>query len=116
MPPKKRRQTLSHKAQLLFHQQPLEGPKHHYESFQQPITHTVQVPSKAIDQGTIMSWVLPQFDTTAKSQFPAHRKHRPRDQARQFTRRSSYPGVICERRFHFPRSEGKRPSRMYSWP
>ncbi|EGV98487.1 Uncharacterized protein C12orf32-like [Cricetulus griseus] len=89
MPPKKRRQRQLHKAQLLFHQQPLEGPKHHYESLQQPITHTVQVPSKPIDQGTITSWVLPQFDITAETQFPAHRKHRPRDQARHLTRRSA---------------------------
>lgn len=58
MPPKKRRRQ-SQKAQLLFHQQPLEGPKHHYESCQQPITHTVQVPSKPIDQSTVTSWVGP---------------------------------------------------------
>lgn len=88
MPPKKRRQRQSCKAQLLFHQQPLKGPKH-YESLQQPITHTVQVPSKPIDQDTITSWVLPQFDTTAESQFPVHRKHRSRDQTRRLTRRST---------------------------
>lgn len=33
--------------------------------------------------------VLPQFDITAETQFPAHRKHRPRDQARHLTRRSA---------------------------
>ncbi|CAH7422027.1 Rhno1 [Phodopus roborovskii] len=89
MPPKKRRQRQSHKAQLLFHQQPLEGPKHRYEPPQQPVTHTVQVPSKPIDQDTITSWVLPQFDTAAGSQFPSHWKHRPRGQARHLTRRST---------------------------
>ncbi|XP_006987924.1 RAD9, HUS1, RAD1-interacting nuclear orphan protein 1 [Peromyscus maniculatus bairdii] len=98
MPPKKRLQRQSRKAQLLFHQPPLEGAKHHYDSLQQPITHTVQVPSKPIDQGTITSWVLPQFDTKAESQFPAHRKHRPRDQARHLTRRSTckFPRLTFE--------------------
>ncbi|XP_059114654.1 RAD9, HUS1, RAD1-interacting nuclear orphan protein 1 [Peromyscus eremicus] len=98
MPPKKKLQRQSRKAQLLFHQQPLEGPKHHYDSLQQPITHTVQVPSKPIDQGTITSWVLPQFDTKAEGQFPAHRKHRPRDQARHLTRRSAckFPRLTFE--------------------
>ncbi|XP_021045828.1 RAD9, HUS1, RAD1-interacting nuclear orphan protein 1 [Mus pahari] len=87
MPPKKRRRQ-SQKAQLLFHQQPLEGPKHHYESHQQPITHTVQVPSKPIDQSTVTSWVSPEFDTAAESRFLIHRKHH-RDQARRPTRRST---------------------------
>lgn len=96
MPPRKRRRQCQ-KAQLLFHQQPLEGPKPHYESHQQPITHTVQVPSKPIDQSTITSWVLPQFDTAAESQFPAHRKHH-RDQARHPTRRSTckFPRLTFE--------------------
>lgn len=87
MPPKKRRRQ-AQKAQLLFHHQPLEGTKHHCESRQQPITHTVQVPCKPIDQSTITSWVLPQFDTTAESRFPIHQKHH-RDQARHPTRRST---------------------------
>ncbi|KAL6063991.1 hypothetical protein STEG23_028511, partial [Scotinomys teguina] len=61
MPPKKRLQRQPRKGQLLFHQQPLEGPKHHYDSLQQPITNTVQVPSKPIDQDTITSWGLVHF-------------------------------------------------------
>lgn len=97
MPPKKRQQRQSHKAQLQFHYQPLEGPKHH-ESLQRPITHTVRVPSKPIDQGTISSWVLPQFDTTAESQLPAHRKRRPQDQTKPLTRRSTckFPQLTFE--------------------
>ncbi|XP_031239423.1 RAD9, HUS1, RAD1-interacting nuclear orphan protein 1 [Mastomys coucha] len=96
MPPKKRCRQ-SQKAQLLFHQQPLEGPKHHYESRQQPITHTVQVPSKPIDQSTVTSWVLPEFDATAESRFPIHRKHH-RDQPRHPTRRSTckFPPLTFE--------------------
>ncbi|KAK1340811.1 hypothetical protein QTO34_017205 [Cnephaeus nilssonii] len=58
MPPRKKRRQTSQKAQLLFHQQPLEGPKHCYRSPQLPITHTRQVPSKPIDHNTITSWVL----------------------------------------------------------
>ncbi|XP_055465359.1 RAD9, HUS1, RAD1-interacting nuclear orphan protein 1 isoform X1 [Psammomys obesus] len=88
MPPKKRSRRQTPKAPLLFHQQPLEGPKHHYDSFQQPITHTVQVPSKPIDRDTATSWVLPQFDTATENRCPAHRKHH-RDRARHQTRRSS---------------------------
>lgn len=97
MPPKKRRRQ-SQKAQLLFHQQPLEGPKHRYETLQQPITHTVQVPSKPIDQDTATSWVLPQFDTTVESRFPAHRKQHHRNQARHLTRRSTckFPRLTFE--------------------
>lgn len=57
MPPRKKRRQTSQKAQLLFHQQPLEGPKHCYRSPQLPITHTRQVPSKPIDHNTITSWV-----------------------------------------------------------
>nr|BAE26947.1 unnamed protein product [Mus musculus] len=96
MPPKKRRRQ-SQKAQLLFHQQPLEGTKHHYESCQQPITHTVQVPSKPIDQSTVTSWVSPQFDRAAESRFLIHRKPH-RDQARRPTRRSTckFPRLTFE--------------------
>ncbi|XP_066224681.1 RAD9, HUS1, RAD1-interacting nuclear orphan protein 1 [Saccopteryx leptura] len=91
MPPRKKRRGTSQKAQLLFHQQPLEGPKHHYASPQLPITHTRQVPSKPIDHNVITSWVSPQFDTTAESWFPANRKrkHHHQDQARRSSRRSN---------------------------
>ncbi|KAG3292612.1 RAD9-HUS1-RAD1 interacting nuclear orphan 1 [Ictidomys tridecemlineatus] len=89
MPPKRRRGQSSLKAQLLFHQQPLEGPKHHYGAPQRPITHTRQVPSKPIDHSTITSWVTPQFDTTIESCFPAHQKHRHQDQARHSSRKST---------------------------
>ncbi|XP_042529204.1 RAD9, HUS1, RAD1-interacting nuclear orphan protein 1 [Dipodomys spectabilis] len=88
MPPKKRHQRRSLKAQLLFQQQPLEGPKYHYASPQPPATRTVQVPSKPIDHSSITSWVLPQFDTTAECQFPACRKHH-RHQARHSSRKSA---------------------------
>lgn len=57
MPPRKKRCQPSRKAQLLFQQEPLEGPKHHYGSPQRPITHTRQVSSKPIDHNTITSWV-----------------------------------------------------------
>lgn len=57
MPPKRKRRQTSQKAQLLFHQQPVEGPRHLYRSPQLPITHTRQVPSKPIDHNTITSWV-----------------------------------------------------------
>ncbi|XP_036310410.1 RAD9, HUS1, RAD1-interacting nuclear orphan protein 1 isoform X1 [Pipistrellus kuhlii] len=91
MPPRKKRRQTSQKAQLLFHQQPMEGPRHLYRSPQLPITHTRQVPSKPIDHNTITSWVSPQFDTTAESWFPANRKgkHHHRDQARRSDRKSA---------------------------
>lgn len=91
MPPRKKRRQTSQKAQLLFHQQPLEGPKHRYRSPQLPITHTRQVPSKPIDHNTITSWVSPQFDTTAESWFLANRKgkHQHRDQPRHSNRKSA---------------------------
>uniref|UniRef100_A0A8D2BC03 RAD9-HUS1-RAD1 interacting nuclear orphan 1 n=1 Tax=Sciurus vulgaris TaxID=55149 RepID=A0A8D2BC03_SCIVU len=88
MPPKKRHCQRSHKTPLLFHQQPLEGPKHHCGAPQRPSTHTRQVPSKPIDRSTIASWVTPQFDTTVESWFPAHRKHH-QDQARHSSRKST---------------------------
>lgn len=91
MPPRKKHRQTSQKTQLLFHQQPLEGPKHRYRSPQLPISHTRQVPSKPIDHNTITSWVSPQFDTTAESWFPANRKgkHHHRDQARHSNRKSA---------------------------
>ncbi|XP_057413020.1 RAD9, HUS1, RAD1-interacting nuclear orphan protein 1 [Balaenoptera acutorostrata] len=89
MPPRKKRRQISQKPQLLFYQQPLEGPKHCYESPQLPITHTRQVPSKPVDHSTITSWVSPQFDTTAESWFPVNRKHHHRDQARRSSRKST---------------------------
>ncbi|XP_008257887.2 RAD9, HUS1, RAD1-interacting nuclear orphan protein 1 [Oryctolagus cuniculus] len=88
MPPRKKRQQRCQKAQLLFHQEPLEGPKHHSGSPQPPTTHTVQVPSKPIDHSTITSWVTPQFDITAESCFPVCRK-RPRNQRRHSSRKST---------------------------
>ncbi|XP_045410540.1 RAD9, HUS1, RAD1-interacting nuclear orphan protein 1 isoform X2 [Lemur catta] len=75
MPPRKKRPQRSQKARLLFHHQPLEGPKHRYGSPQLPITHTRQI--------------SPEFDTTAESQFPAYRKHHYRDQARHSSRKST---------------------------
>lgn len=91
MPPRKKRRQTSQKAQLLFYQQPVEGPKHLYRSPQLPMTHTRQVPSKPVDHNTITSWVSPQFDTTAESWIPANRKrkHNPRDQARCSNRKSA---------------------------
>ncbi|XP_061060546.1 RAD9, HUS1, RAD1-interacting nuclear orphan protein 1 isoform X1 [Eubalaena glacialis] len=89
MPPRKKRRQISQKPQLLFYQQPLEGPKHCYESPQLPITHTRQVPSKPVDHSTITSWVSPQFDTTAESWFPVNRKRHHRDQARRSSRKST---------------------------
>ncbi|XP_036108389.1 RAD9, HUS1, RAD1-interacting nuclear orphan protein 1 [Molossus molossus] len=91
MPPRKKRRQTSQKAQLQFHQQPLEGPKHCSGSPQLPITRTRQVPSKPIDHNTITSWVSPEFDTTAKSWFPANRKPKChyRDQARHSSRKST---------------------------
>ncbi|KAM6161436.1 RAD9, HUS1, RAD1-interacting nuclear orphan protein 1 [Erethizon dorsatum] len=96
MPPKKRRGQPSHKAQLLFHQQPLEGPMHHCRSMQQRPTHTRQVPSKPVDRA-FASWVSPQFDTTVESLFPAHRKRR-QDRARLSSRKSTckFPRLIFE--------------------
>lgn len=89
MPPRKRRRPPSRKPQLLFHQRPLEGPKHRCGSPQLPITHTRQVPSKPIDHSTITSWVSPQFDTTAESWLPANQKRHHRDQARRSSRKSA---------------------------
>ncbi|XP_008823707.1 RAD9, HUS1, RAD1-interacting nuclear orphan protein 1 [Nannospalax galili] len=98
MPPKKRCCQRYQRPQLIFYQQPLEGPKHHCESPQRPMTRPLQVPSKPIDKGTIISWVSPQFDVTVESQFPAHRKHHHRDQARQSTRKSAckFPRLMFE--------------------
>ncbi|XP_036920626.1 RAD9, HUS1, RAD1-interacting nuclear orphan protein 1 [Sturnira hondurensis] len=89
MPPRKKRRQTSRKAQLQFHQQPLEGPKHQYGSPQLPITHTRQVPSKPIDHTTITSWVLPQFDTTVDSWFLPNRrwKRHHQDQSRHASRK-----------------------------
>lgn len=91
MPPRKKRRQISQKAQLLFHQQPLEGPKHRYGSPGLPVTHTRPVPSKPIDHATITSWVSPQFDTTGESWFPANRKQKRhhRDQAKHSSRKST---------------------------
>ncbi|XP_011909565.1 PREDICTED: RAD9, HUS1, RAD1-interacting nuclear orphan protein 1 isoform X2 [Cercocebus atys] len=75
MPPRKKRRQPSQKAQLLFHHQPLEGPKHSCASTQLPITHTRQV--------------SPDFDTTAGSLFPAYRKHHHQNRARQSSRKST---------------------------
>ncbi|XP_039092232.1 RAD9, HUS1, RAD1-interacting nuclear orphan protein 1 isoform X1 [Hyaena hyaena] len=89
MPPRKKRCQGSQKAQLLFLQQPLEGPKHHYGSERLPVTHTRQVPSKPIDRNTITSWVSPQFDTTGESWFPVNQKRHHRNQARHSSRKST---------------------------
>ncbi|XP_049738167.1 RAD9, HUS1, RAD1-interacting nuclear orphan protein 1 [Loxodonta africana] len=89
MPPRKKRSQHSRKAPLLFHQQPLEGPKHHCGSPQLPISHTRQVPSKPIDHNTITSWVLPQFDTTAESCFQVYQKRGHQAQARHSSRKST---------------------------
>ncbi|KAF6121451.1 RAD9-HUS1-RAD1 interacting nuclear orphan 1 [Phyllostomus discolor] len=77
MPPRKKRRQTSRKAQLQFHQQPLEGPKHQYGSPQLPITHTRQV--------------LPQFDTTADSWFLSNRrwKRHHQDQSRRSSRKTT---------------------------
>ncbi|XP_006862751.1 PREDICTED: RAD9, HUS1, RAD1-interacting nuclear orphan protein 1 isoform X2 [Chrysochloris asiatica] len=75
MPPRKKRRQRSQKAPLLFHQQPLDGAKHHYASQQLPISHTRPV--------------LPEFDTTAESCLPVFRKQHHRDQARQSSRKST---------------------------
>nr|XP_005569876.1 PREDICTED: RAD9, HUS1, RAD1-interacting nuclear orphan protein 1 isoform X1 [Macaca fascicularis] len=75
MPPRKKRRQPSQKAQLLFHHQPLEGPKHSRASTQLPITHTRQV--------------SPDFDTTAGSLFPAYRKHHHQNRARHSSRKST---------------------------
>lgn len=93
MPPKTRRSLQPCKAQLLFHEQPLEGPKHHCGSALQGLTHTRPVPHKPI--GAMASWVSPQFDTTVESLFPAHRKHH-QDQARLSSRKSTckFPHLI----------------------
>lgn len=89
MPPRKKRCQPSRKAQLLFQQEPLEGPKHHYGSPQRPITHTRQVSSKPIDHNTITSWVSPQFNMTAESCFPVNQKCHHRNQARPSSRKST---------------------------
>ncbi|XP_033079101.1 RAD9, HUS1, RAD1-interacting nuclear orphan protein 1 isoform X2 [Trachypithecus francoisi] len=75
MPPRKKRRQPSQKAQLLFHHQPLEGPKHSCASTQLPITHTRQV--------------SPDFATTAGSLFPAYRKHHHQNRARHSSRKST---------------------------
>lgn len=108
MPPKKRRGQRAQKPQLLFHEQPLEGPKHHYEPSQRPmVTHTVQVPTKSIDQSSITSWVSPQFDTK-KSQLPIRQK-RGRYQTRHSTRKSTskFPCLA----FESPGSSSSEPLR-----
>ncbi|XP_044611812.1 RAD9, HUS1, RAD1-interacting nuclear orphan protein 1 [Equus asinus] len=99
MPPRRKRRQSCQKAQLLFHHQPLEGPKHHYGSPQLPLTHTRQVPSKPIDHNAITSWVSPQFDATAESWFPAKWKRHHRDQARHSSRKpttSKFPHLTFE--------------------
>ncbi|XP_052496969.1 RAD9, HUS1, RAD1-interacting nuclear orphan protein 1 [Budorcas taxicolor] len=96
MPPRKKRRQAAQKPQLLFHQQPLEGPKHRGQSPQPPVvTHTRQVPSKPVDHNTITSWVSPQFDTTAESWFPGNRKHHHRDHARRSSRKSTSSRFPC---------------------
>lgn len=76
------------KAQLQFHQQPLEGPRHHYGAPQLPVTHTRKVPSKPIDHSTVTSWVIPEFDTEAESCHRDQRKRQRRDQPRRASRKS----------------------------
>ncbi|KAB1254411.1 RAD9; HUS1; RAD1-interacting nuclear orphan protein 1 [Camelus dromedarius] len=89
MPPRKKRCQTAQKPQLLFHQQPLEGPRHRQGSPQLPVTHARQVPSKPIDHTIVTSWVSPQFDTTAESWFPANHKRHLRAQARHSSRKSA---------------------------
>lgn len=57
--------------------------------------------SLVVDPPSFLSFyaqVLPQFDTTAKSQLPAHRKRRPQDQTKPLTRRSAckFPRLTFE--------------------
>lgn len=99
MPPRKKRQPRCQKAPLLFHQQPLEGAKHHYGSQLPPVvTHTRQVPSKPIDHSTITSWISPQFDRAAESCFPAHQKQpcNPRQQSSRKVTTSKFPHLTFE--------------------
>lgn len=99
MPPRKKRCQGSQKAQLVFHQQPLEGPKHCYRSPQLPITYTRQVASKPFDHDTVTSWVSPQFDIPTESWFPVNRKRHKRDQARHSSRKcttSKFPHLMFE--------------------
>lgn len=101
MPPRKKRRQAARKAQLLFHQPPLEGPKHRGGLPVRLVTHTTRVPSKPIDHATITSWVSPQFETTAESWFPANRKRKRhhQDQTRHSSRKSTtskFPHLIFE--------------------
>ncbi|XP_004710539.1 RAD9, HUS1, RAD1-interacting nuclear orphan protein 1 [Echinops telfairi] len=89
MPPRKKRGQSCQKSPLLFHQQPVEGPKHHHGLPQLPVTNPRRVPSKPIDQRTIASWVLPQFGMTTENGFHVHRKRQRREQKRRPSRKST---------------------------
>ncbi|XP_028910046.1 RAD9, HUS1, RAD1-interacting nuclear orphan protein 1 [Ornithorhynchus anatinus] len=78
MPPGKKSRRPIPRAQLLFREAPLEGPKHPYGSPQPTDTRPRPVPTKPIDRKTATSWVIPQFEGSTGGRRPA-RQRPPRD-------------------------------------
>lgn len=90
MPPRRKRGGTAQKAQLLFHHQPLEGPRRRSGAPPRPVTHTREAHSRPIDHSTSTSWVTPQFDLSVGSCLADHRKRHHQDRAR-YSRRKSAP-------------------------
>ncbi|XP_038623881.1 RAD9, HUS1, RAD1-interacting nuclear orphan protein 1 [Tachyglossus aculeatus] len=77
MPPGKKSRRPLPRAQLLFREEPLEGPKHPYGSPQPTDTRPRPVPTKPIDHNTATSWVISQFEGSTGGRRPARqRPHR----------------------------------------
>lgn len=77
MPPKKKRTRNARKAELVFLEEPWEGPIHCCETPQPLAENPRHVPTKPIDQNTSAAWVCAQFETTKSLVLKAfQKKHR----------------------------------------
>ncbi|NWZ31164.1 RHNO1 protein, partial [Asarcornis scutulata] len=77
MPPKKKRTCNARKTELVFLEEPWEGPIHCCETPQPLAENPRHVPTKPIDKNTSTAWVCAQFETTKSLVLKAFQnKHR----------------------------------------
>ncbi|EOB07101.1 Uncharacterized protein C12orf32, partial [Anas platyrhynchos] len=77
MPPKKKRTCNARKTELVFLEEPWEGPIHCCETPQPLAENPRHVPTKPIDKNTSAAWVCAQFETTKSLVLKAfQKKHR----------------------------------------
>lgn len=77
MPPKKKRTRNARKTELVFLEEPWEGPIHCCETPQPLAENPRHVPTKPIDKNTSAAWVCAQFETTKSLVLKAfQKKHR----------------------------------------